>query len=78
LDTFHSGNSSWGADYTNIFGGAVMDVDELFSGNYLLHDIASGIITIRESSKGYKIEYEVVTTDGDIIKGQYEGDVIKL
>jgi hypothetical protein len=68
---------SWGDTLSAYLGIAVMNVDTLYSGNYVPRYFKSGMISIAESSKGYLITYEVITDENQAIKGSYEGAVIR-
>jgi len=68
---------NWGDTNSNFIGEVLLNVDTLFSGNYLELEIKSGNISISESPKGYLIKYEIILEDNHTIKGQYEGTVLK-
>ena len=76
IGTFQS-YVNWGDTASRFLGIALMNVDALYSGNYKEWDLKSGSVTISEGPKGYIITYEVFIEDSVLIKGQYEGNVIK-
>jgi hypothetical protein len=76
IGTFHS-FETWGDTLSAFIGIVLINVDTLYSGNYDELDIKSGTISISESDNGYLVNYEIIIENGEMIKGEYEGNVIR-